>query len=366
MIPKEQAHLEVHAITHEGMSGKNNEDRYGVSAHVVSEKNPISSVFAIVADGIGGHQAGEIAAEIVVESISHAVAGSDASDPLAIMEEAIVEAGQEVNEQATENAAQKGMGSTCVCTWVLGEQLYIASVGDSRIYLLRNDQIHQLTTDHTWAQEAVEHGIIAPEQVRGHPQSHIIRRYLGSKTIVDVDFRLRLHPDESDEQALANQGMGLQPGDKLLLCSDGLTDLVEEDEIKEKMQWPDRDAALQELVDLANQRGGHDNITIVTLEMPSQSGAQKKKTPSAVYWLAGILVGLIVMVALVALAFFGWQSIQSEPTATIPAPTATPTFLETEESQSEQNQATTTPPPLPTETPVQATVTIWPTSTGSP
>jgi protein phosphatase len=258
------------------------------------------------------------------------------------------------------------MGSTCVCTWVLGEQLYIASVGDSRIYLLRDNQIHQLTTDHTWAQEAVEHGIISPEQVRGHPQSHIIRRYLGSKTIVDVDFRLRLHPDESDEQALANQGMGLQPGDKLLLCSDGLTDLVEENEIKEKLQWPDRDAALQELVDLANQRGGHDNITIVTLELPSQGEAPKKKAPSAVYWLVGIIVGLIVMAAFVTLAFFGWQYIQPESTATLPPPTATPTFLETEESQSEQNQATTTPAPLPTETPIQATVTIWPTSTGSP
>ncbi len=366
MIPKEQAHLEIHAITHEGMSGKNNEDRYGVSAHDVGEKDPTPSVFAIVADGIGGHQAGEIAAEIVVESISHAIASSDAGDPLAIMEDAIIEAGQEVNDQATENAAQKGMGSTCVCAWVLGEQLYIASVGDSRIYLLRDSQIHQLTTDHTWAQEAVEHGIISPEQVRGHPQSHIIRRYLGSKTLVDVDFRLRLHPDESDEQALTNQGMQLQPGDKLLLCSDGLTDLVEENEIKEKLQWPDRDAALQELVDLANQRGGHDNITIVTLELPSQGEAPKKKTPLVVYWLVGIIIGLIVMVVFVVLAFFGWQTIQPEPTATLPPPTATPTFLETEESPSEQNQATTTPAPLSTETPVQATVTIWPTSTGSP
>jgi len=365
VIPKDQAHLEVHAITHEGMSGKNNEDRYGVSAHIVSEKNSTDSVFAIVADGIGGHQAGEIAAEMVVESISQAVANSDASDPLATMEEAIVQAGQEVNEQATENAAQKGMGSTCVCAWVLGDQLYIASVGDSRIYLLRDNQIHQLTTDHTWAQEAVEHGILNQDQVRGHPQSHIIRRYLGSKTAVEVDFRLRLHPDESDEQALANQGMRLQPGDKLLLCSDGLTDLVEDEEIREKLQWPDQDAALQELVDLANQRGGHDNITIVTLEMPSQ-GEAKKQSRSGLYWLAGIIIGMIVVVALVALAYVSWQYIQTEPTATLPPPTTTPAVIETEESQSEQPQVTTTPEPLPTETPVQATVTIWPTSTGSP
>lgn len=365
MIPRDQAHLEVHAITHEGMSGKNNEDRYGVSAHVVSENNATASVFAIVADGIGGHQAGEIAAEIVVESISQAVANSDASEPLATMEEAIVQAGKEVNEQATENAAQKGMGSTCVCAWVLGYQLYIASVGDSRIYLLRDDRIHQLTTDHTWAQEAVEHGILNQDQVRGHPQSHIIRRYLGSKSAVEVDFRLRLHPDESDEQALANQGTRLQPGDKLLLCSDGLTDLVEDEEIREKLQWPDRDTALQELVDLANQRGGHDNITIVTLEMPSEGGA-KKKSRSGLYWLAGIVIGMIVIVALVALAYLSWQYVQPEPTATLPPPTTTPAVIETEEGQSEQIQATTTPEPLPTETPVQATVTIWPTSTGSP
>ena len=365
MIPREQAHLEVHAITHEGMSGKNNEDRYGVSAYTVSEQNPTASVFAIVADGIGGHQAGEIAAEMVVESISHAVASSEASNPVEIMEQAIIRAGQEVNDQSTHNAAQQGMGSTCVCAWVLGDQLYIASVGDSRIYLLRDNEIQQLTTDHTWAQEAVEHGILTPDQVRGHPQSHIIRRYLGSKTAVEVDFRLRLYPDEEDEDALANQGMQLRPGDKLLLCSDGLTDLVEDGEIKEILQWTDQDVALQELVDLANQRGGHDNITIVTLEMPSQ-GEAKKKSRSGLYWLVGIIIGMIVVVALVALAYLSWQYIQPEPTATLPQPTTSPAVIETEESQSEQPQATITPEPLPTETPVQSTVTIWPTSTDSP
>jgi protein phosphatase len=104
--------------------------------------------------------------------------------------------------------------------------------GDSRLYLIRNGKALRLTTDHTWVQEAVEKGLITPDQARDHPNAHVLRRHLGSQIGVEPDFRLRMDPSQNNGQAVANQGMRLLPGDQLLLCSDGLTDLVEDEEIE--------------------------------------------------------------------------------------------------------------------------------------
>ena len=145
-----------------------------------------------------------------------------------------------------------GMGTTCACAWVIGTRLFIASVGDSRIYLLRNGNLIQLTVDHTWVQEAVEKGILAPEDVRNHPNVHVIRRYLGSPKTPQADTRLRLAKDETDTQARSNQGLRLLPGDLLLLCTDGLTDVVEDAEIEPgQCAVCDLQSAAQALVDLA-------------------------------------------------------------------------------------------------------------------
>ena len=108
------------------------------------------------------------------------------------------------------------MGATCACAWLVGERLYTATVGDSRVYLLRGERIQRVSTDHTWIQEALERGVLRPEQISGHPNAHIIRRYLGSPVAPEVDLRLRVSGEESDEQALANQGTLLLPGDRVL------------------------------------------------------------------------------------------------------------------------------------------------------
>jgi protein phosphatase len=149
-------------------------------------------------------------------------------------------------------------------------------VGDSRLYLLRDGVIRRLSTDHTWVQEAVEQGVLTPEQIRGHPNQHVIRRYLGGPTPPEVDLRLRLREDEDDLQAEANQGLRLFPGDIILLTSDGLTDLVSDDEICDayKAQAGQGQVSAQtaghQLIDLANKRGGHDNITLVAISIPSK------------------------------------------------------------------------------------------------
>lgn len=269
MIRVESAHLNVAAQTHAGMTGKNNEDRYAITSFQLSEDDLTPVLFAIVADGIGGHLAGEVAAEMAVDYISEAVEESDARRPKKILERAIHEASDAIADHASSTSSKKGMGATCACVWVIDDKLYTATVGDSRIYLLREGRIQQLTTDHSWVQEAIEKNIIKPEQAHKHPNVHVIRRYLGSPEPPEVDFRLRLFDGEGDALAEGNQGMQIRPGNTFLICSDGLTDLVWNDEIAEIIRAkPNIKTAAQELVDTANQRGGHDNTTVVLIRVP--------------------------------------------------------------------------------------------------
>jgi protein phosphatase len=285
MIRTSQAHLHIAALSHPGMVGKNNEDRYAVSAFRFSAEDPRPVVFAVVADGIGGHRAGEVAAELAVNYISQGVAESIPRKPLKTLEEAIHNASQAIAAHSASKTEQRGMGSTCACALIIDHSLYTAHVGDSRIYHIRGDQIRQLTLDHTWVREAIEKGLISVEEARHHPNVHVIRRYLGSVHLPEVDFRMWLDGSEKDEEALANQGFELESGDILLLCTDGLTDLVWDDEILRLVRvQPDLKTAAAALIDLANQRGGYDNITVVLMSVPPARFSAKKKWLS---WLLG-------------------------------------------------------------------------------
>jgi serine/threonine protein phosphatase PrpC len=278
MIRTQRAHLHVAALSHAGMTGKNNEDRFSVLSHVLSADDPTPSVFAVLADGIGGHRAGEVAAELAVDHISHQVAESNGREPLTIMEDAIHAASEAIAHHSASDDNQHGMGATCACAWVIGDKLYISFVGDSRIYFLRGGQILQLTTDHTWVQEAIERKIIKPEEARDHPNVHVIRRYLGSLKLPEVDFRLKLSESDNSVQAQKNQGMILQPDDTVLLCSDGLTDMVWADEIRDIILASENPkAAVQKLVAQANERGGHDNITVIVMTVPKFRPPQEKR-----------------------------------------------------------------------------------------
>jgi len=268
MILAEHAHLRIAAASHPGMKGKTNEDRYSVTAYRSGPEDPTPSVLAILADGVGGHRAGEVAAQLAVENINKFIASSPTNQPIQVLQQALLHTNQLILNFAAANPSLAGMGTTCVCVWVLGDQLYAAAMGDSRLYLQRDERLTCLTTDHTWVQEALARGALTPEQVQGHPNAHIIRRFLGSTNSANPDFRLRLNPDESDIQSEANQGLRLLPGDRLLLCTDGLHDLVRDAEILDILRTRQLDEGPTQLIDLANQRGGHDNITVVTLEVP--------------------------------------------------------------------------------------------------
>ncbi len=261
------SHLNVAIMSHAGMTGKNNEDRYAVTAYRLEGERPV--VFAVVSDGIGGHRAGEVAAELAVNYIIENISESNGKDPLVIMESAIHAASQAIAARSASKEEQSGMGATCACVWVDGQRLYIAYVGDSRIYLIREGSIQRLTVDHTWVQEAMDRGIITPAQAHNHPNVHIIRRHLGSVELPDVDFRLRLSDEESTEQARNNQGTLLRGGDTLLMCTDGLTDMVWDDEILRLILTRNSlKSAAEDLVAQANERGGRDNITVVLIGIP--------------------------------------------------------------------------------------------------
>jgi len=380
VIPAEQAHLLFAATSDPGMSGKNNEDRYAVSAFHTNTGISLPSVFAAVADGIGGHRAGEIAAELAVEIISKTVRAGNADHPIQTLEQAVISASREIYSQSEMDFSRKGMGATCACCWVIGDQLYTVCVGDTRIYLIRGGTIRQLSTDHTWIQEAIDHGALSPEQAQGHPNAHVIRRYLGSRQPVVPDFRLRLRPKEGDSQARANQGMRLLPGDQLILCSDGLTDLVVDSEILSSFNTLGQQQAIDQLVNLANQRGGHDNITIVSLQMPEfklRKEPGEARRPNWRLEIACLGLGGLVTLGIILIGGLYWLFIRPEAIIS-----STQTNTITVQTQQFTSAPATTPAPtativqqvsqtpfqelVPSPTLLSATLTPWPTNTGVP
>lgn len=210
-----------------------------------------SSVFA-VADGMGGHLAGEVASAKALEPIEE-LDGQlfpDAAEAVQALRDAVVAANATVSELAASEPSYRGMGTTLTATMVEGCRMHIAHVGDSRAYLLRGGQFSQLTDDHTLVQHLVDEGQITREEAASHPQRSIITRAIGVSRSVDVD----------------SMTLDLEPGDQVLLCSDGLTGVVEDEDIARVLgRREDPDDTVEELIRLANEGGGPDNITVVLL-----------------------------------------------------------------------------------------------------
>jgi protein phosphatase len=323
-------------------------------------------LFAVLADGIGGHRAGEVAAELAVNHIMQVVARSDARNIKKIIVQAVTEASDAIAAHSASNENLKGMGATCAIVWIIGDKLYTAYVGDSRIYLMRGGRIQQLTVDHSWVQEAIDKGILTSEMAREHPNVHVIRRYLGSPEPPDPDFRLRFFDGEGDQHAESNQGVQLMPDDILLLCSDGLTDLAWNDEILETVRTK---STLKEgsraLIDLANSRGGHDNTTVVLISVPSDFKLMVKKNAKKTDWIPWIIGGVAGTVfILLAASVLAFNLLRG--TGATPTPTITPTA-----SMTRTPLPTLTASPTATLTPTQVlplapTYTPWPTNTRIP
>ncbi len=209
--------------------------------------------FAVVCDGMGGANAGEIASQTAVKTISEYIINSyrrkiTIRDFLKILKNAILSANITIYDMAEKDENLKGMGTTAVVAVVKGNEVAIAHVGDSRIYLV-NDAITQLTRDHSVVQTLIESGELSPEDAALHPRKNVITRALGVESDVTVD----------------TAELVLQENETLLLCTDGLTNFVTDEDILETFGQNDVSKVPEKLIELANAGGGGDNITAVTL-----------------------------------------------------------------------------------------------------
>ncbi len=208
---------------------------------------PLPNLY-IVADGMGGHKAGDVASKTAIECVTEYVRESTLNSPVSILKRAIIYANDKVYKMSQENEDLKGMGTTFVAAVCDGDTLYAANIGDSRIYHISED-IKQISLDHSLVEELIRTGQLDRNKGRNHPEKNIITRALGISEDVVTDF---FEIDISD-------------GDKILLCSDGLTNMLEDDEIKEIVfeSKDDTKAAVDKMIDRANYYGGKDNISVV-------------------------------------------------------------------------------------------------------
>jgi serine/threonine protein phosphatase PrpC len=246
-----QLRLEVAQLTDVGRKREHNEDNMAYVIPKDQQVMAIKGALFIVADGMGGHAAGEVASEIAVDTVSNVYYMDDNEDVAGPLLQAIKRANVAIHQRAAENMLRSGMGTTCVAAVLRGNMAYIANVGDSRAYLIRQGQARQISQDHSWVAEQVRAGLLTEDQARTHAQRNVITRCLGTQADVDVDvFR---------EQ--------IQEGDTLVLCSDGLSGLVSDEELMRIVERSVPQESVYHLVERANENGGPDNITAIVVRV---------------------------------------------------------------------------------------------------
>lgn len=239
--------MKAYSITDIGKRRSSNQDFVYASEQQVGN---LPNLF-IVADGMGGHNAGDLASRYTVESMVEYIEKAEEKRPIPLLSMAIHHANDLVMDKARTDRALEGMGTTVVAATIADGCLYVANVGDSRLYLI-DQQIEQITRDHSLVEEMIRIGELQRQDARSHPDRNVITRAIGVNSPVKIDFF----------------DMKLEKGDRILLCSDGLTTMVDDDEILhivKKCSSPKE--AAQRLVTEANKNGGKDNISVVMAEV---------------------------------------------------------------------------------------------------
>lgn len=239
--------MKSYAKTDVGMRRSMNQDSLYCSDEPVGS---FRNLF-IVADGMGGHRAGDTASRMCIENMISMIQGSDQNTPVTIFEEACAYANQKVYQAANSNPEYEGMGTTMVACTLQDDTLFVANIGDSRLYLL-HEHLQQITNDHSLVEEMVKIGNLTESEARIHPQKNIITRALGIDEEVQPDFF----------------EIKVSPGDIILLCSDGLSNMVEDEDMEYLIRHTDSlEQAGDALVKRANANGGSDNITAVLVQV---------------------------------------------------------------------------------------------------
>ena len=206
----------------------------------------------IVADGMGGHKAGDYASRYTIERVVASVSRNAGDEPVSIIKEAINKANELLVAESREDEAKRGMGTTLVIGTIIGNKLFVANIGDSRLYIVGStERIRQITRDHSLVDEMVRLGEINADEARVHPDKNIITRAVGAADHVEADFfEVELCED-----------------DRILLCTDGLTNMVRDEEICDTIRQNDNiETAASQLVAMANANGGRDNITVMIIK----------------------------------------------------------------------------------------------------
>jgi PPM family protein phosphatase len=257
-------------LSHRGRVRQNNEDRLAVCNLDTVEKPFRHRLLAVLSDGVGGHRAGEIAAQIGIESVmKYFSESSSLADPVVALREGVEAANLAVLNAGAGSEKLEEMDATCICVLIIDKTLYIASLGDSRAYLIRRRIIRQLNYDHTFLEEI--NGISIPDMKgisRNHPLAHVLSRYLGSAHPAAVDLRIRSDDKIAQKSTQTPGKLNLQKGDRILLCSDGLTDMLTDKEIRVGIKGKELKKAVQQLVLCALEKGGHDNVSVILIEVP--------------------------------------------------------------------------------------------------
>jgi serine/threonine protein phosphatase PrpC/flagellar basal body-associated protein FliL len=246
-----QLRLDVAQLTDVGRKREHNEDNM---AYVIPKDPQVMTkkgALFIVADGMGGHAAGEVASEIAVDTVSNVYYQDDSEDVAVSLLLAIKHANAAIHQRAAEHVSRSGMGTTCVTAVLRGDMAYIANVGDSRAYLIRGGQVKQVSQDHSWVAEQVRAGILTEDQARTHAQRNVITRCLGTQADVEIDVFAE----------------PIVEGDSLVLCTDGLSGLISEDDLQRIVYQFVPQESVYHLVERANENGGPDNITAIVMRV---------------------------------------------------------------------------------------------------
>jgi PPM family protein phosphatase len=247
--------VEVAGLSDVGCQRENNEDSYLYWEPAGEDEFHRKGRLAVIADGMGGHEGGQEASRLAVETVREVYEQAMGDDPQAALVESLDAAHARIQEYAEQHPAFQGMGTTCTALVLRDRHLYFAHVGDSRLYLVRGARILRLTRDHSYVGRLVESGIVRAEDAEKHPQRHILTAALGAGRELAVDS--------------AGEGLPLLEGDDLLLCTDGLWSVVTEAELETEVSGHTPAESCAALVKLARQRGGPDNITLQVLRIGS-------------------------------------------------------------------------------------------------